>query len=193
MTESERFGQYQPRSDIAQYVERDEAEKKLLSFIEQQEIEKRQNTISSKSIEDSYAKGKDAANKQDWTNCISFIQKAVNDYNFYVDSFIYCRHECDRLVLNSTLFAPEHIPGFKYEEQIIRQSFCLSKCIDDENRASIADGQESKGYVTASQTLIDFEKLTPYEYLLFCYDKVMTSMMIMPFTCDETFVSFPDW
>ena len=172
MPESERSDQYIPRADIVRYVERDEAEKKLVNYIEQKERERREDAISANSIQDIYNKGKDAANKQDWHKCIRFMQKSVNDYNFYVDSFIYCRQECKQQESNQTFFAPEYFPLFKHEEQIIRQSFCLAKCIDDENRLNEVDGEEARAYIMSSQTMTNFEKLTPYEYLLVCYREV---------------------
>lgn len=178
MTEPERHARYIPRPDISRYIERDEAEKKLMVYIEQKEREKRDNAISTNSIEDSYTKGKEAANQQDWKKCTGYIQKAVNDYNFYVESFIFCRQECEQRESKQTHFAPEYLPQFKHEEQIIRQSFCLSKCIDDENKVNRVSDKDLSGYITEGQTIIDFEKLTPYEYLLFCHDKVTVVIMI---------------
>lgn len=106
---------------------------------------------------------------ENWDECVSRMNEAIEDYHFYRDAVVGCRLECLKESFEKPLVSP-HLEDMKLWEKMIKKTLCLLKCKKAllKNRAEITD-----------KTVIhEFESLRPYDYLQLCYFKVRTILVI---------------
>lgn len=112
-----------------------------------------------------YAKGVEAYLDEDWEQCITLMNEAIEDYHFYIDAQVGCRLSC-RKQSSDKYVTPQNLTDLRYWESMIKQTLCILKCKKNvlKNRAEVISRSVSH----------DFESFKPYDYLQLCYFKVCT-------------------
>lgn len=110
-----------------------------------------------------YTQAVEAYLDENWDECVTRMNEAIEDYHFYRDAVVGCRLECIKESFEKPLVSP-HLEDMKLWEKMIKKTLCLLKCKKNilKNRAEIVD----------KKVTYEFETLKPYDYLQLCYFKV---------------------
>ena len=124
-----------------------------------------------------YQVGMDFYRDKNWENCLAFIHKSLEDYNFYKENSIKCRLDCkDRLSnakyewIVSSNDVKDDMMTLKFLEQVAYESNCVKRCF----KRVFGDRPEQKNRRVPNRVDEDFENGRPYHFLQFCYYQVKT-------------------
>ena len=118
-----------------------------------------------------YTKAVEAYLDEDWPQCITFMNEAIEDYHFYHDAQVNCRLTCQKASSNNPSIT--HQGDLQHWERLIKQTLCILKC-----KKNVL--QERAEIISRSVT-DDFESFKPYDYLQLCYFKVQPSNFLETF------------
>lgn len=120
-------------------------------------------------FENLYVYGKSAYSDKNWGDCIAFMLKALEDFNFYMSEKLWCRQKCAK-----------EIAGLKEDHKVdddtsllfhslmysqAQKALCLFRC-------QIWKFTEERPPMKNFEVYEDFQNGKPYEYLHFCYYKL---------------------
>lgn len=110
-----------------------------------------------------YNQAVEAYLNENWEECVTQMNEAIEDYHFYWDAVVGCRLDCHKESFDNRLVSPQ-LEDMRLWEKMIKQTLCLLKCKKGvlKNRAEIVDKKVQE----------QFQTLLPYDYLQLCYFKV---------------------
>ena len=112
----------------------------------------------------SFVSGVKSYNDEQWDLCIVYFESAITDYNFYKNTVIECRLSCKNQHRTSSWVEDEYPWDMG---RLVMESECVKQCQD-----GIFKDRIKKEY--SSELLEHFKKRIPYNYIQFCYYKVVT-------------------
>ena len=109
-----------------------------------------------------YESGIKSYTHERWSECVAYMQSALDDYKFYHDNLATCRINCQNIPsIKADNPQSVDIAFFKYA---LQNSDCIRRC-----KQRVFNGRpESVG----KKVIDDFAKLKPYNYLQICAYKV---------------------
>lgn len=125
-----------------------------------------------------YSQAVEAYLNEQWDECVTRMNEAIEDYHFYKDAVVGCRLECIKASFEKPLVSPQ-LEDMKLWEKMIKKTLCLLKCKKEilKNRAELVDRKVEA----------DFDTLKPYDYLQLCYFK--TNDNVKAASCAYTFLT----
>ncbi|XP_044752189.1 prolyl 3-hydroxylase 1-like [Coccinella septempunctata] len=117
---------------------------------------------NTKSCVDLYEKGVELYLENNFSECVSYLEKAVTEYHKYRKTLQNCRLACKREAEDSEPLYSVDIDNLMFFEKTIRTTLCAIKCHDKliGDSASFNINEDIENL---------FEKKKPYEYLHICY------------------------
>ncbi|KAE9555013.1 hypothetical protein FO519_001759 [Halicephalobus sp. NKZ332] len=120
-------------------------------------------------FEELYKYGKNEYTTKNWSDCVAFMLRALEDYQYYVDETLWCRQKCNQQVKE----VPSEVLGSQTPElvQIILQysttqkALCLLRCRIDKFT-------EERPPMSNYDVYEEFQDRKPFHYLQFCYWKM---------------------
>uniref|UniRef100_A0A0N5CEM2 Procollagen-proline 3-dioxygenase n=1 Tax=Strongyloides papillosus TaxID=174720 RepID=A0A0N5CEM2_STREA len=120
-------------------------------------------------FEDLYINGKSAYSREEWGDCIAFMLKALEDFNFYLGEKIWCRQKCTKEIAglneNHKINDDTNLLFHSLMYTQAQKALCLFRC-------QIWKFTEERPPMKNFQIYEDFQNRKPYEYLHFCYYKL---------------------
>ena len=115
-----------------------------------------------------YQFGKDAYTIGDWSDCVAFMLRALEDYTNYRNELLHCRRECNSQLGTSTASAEGvKADSVRFEEEFLRfwagqaqLALCLLKCRQERLTVMRAP---LKSYAVYREDFM--QKRMPYHYL----------------------------
>uniref|UniRef100_A0A0N4ZG57 TPR_REGION domain-containing protein n=1 Tax=Parastrongyloides trichosuri TaxID=131310 RepID=A0A0N4ZG57_PARTI len=113
--------------------------------------------------------GKSAYTEQNWGDCVAFMLKALEDFNFYMGEKIWCRQKCDKEIAGlKENHKIEDNTALLFHSLMYTQSqkaLCLLRC-------QVWKFTDERPPLKDFKVYEDFQNGKPYEYLHFCYYKL---------------------
>lgn len=125
------------------------------------------NTNKTESCAVLYEEGVKAYLDNQYQDCITYFERAIENYRLYSKSVQNCRLKCaDEAELSEPLYAVD-VEDLHFYEKTIKKTLCIIKCKSDKK----IFGKFNLNHETESL----FENRKPYEYLHICYFQVSKS------------------
>ena len=117
----------------------------------------------SRSYDILYTKAVEAYLDENWEQCVTSMNEALEDYHFYIDAQVGCRLSCQKPSSNKYI-TPQNLEDLMHWETMIKQTLCILKC-----KKKVLKGRAE---IISRSVSYDFESFKPYDYLQLCYFKV---------------------
>jgi hypothetical protein len=106
-----------------------------------------------------YSQAVEAYLNEQWDECVTRMNEAIEDYHFYKDAVVGCRLECLKESFDKPLVSPQ-LEDMKLWEKMIKKTLCLLKCKKDilKNRAEIVDRKVAGWTVLSSSYMFSILK-----------------------------------
>ena len=120
-------------------------------------------------FEELYKYGKNEYTTKNWSDCVAFMLRALEDYHYYIDETLWCRQKCDQQVKDfpSEILELKDINllriGLQYSTT--QKALCLLRCRIDKFT-------EERPPMSNYDIYEEFQDRKPYHYLQFCYWKM---------------------
>ncbi|KAK3603211.1 hypothetical protein CHS0354_036138 [Potamilus streckersoni] len=123
-----------------------------------------------------YEKGLEAYKDGNWFACASYLNRSIQDYKYYVEAVTHCRLNCKKSVISAEAIGINF--ELFYYQQLVEISDCLRRC---------KKGKLGKRPEIPAPLVVDkkFEDRMPYNYLQFCYFKIIFFLQIALWTIDS--------
>eukprot|EP00092_Neocalanus_flemingeri_P020658 GFUD01022383.1.p1 GENE.GFUD01022383.1~~GFUD01022383.1.p1 ORF type:complete len:445 (-),score=107.02 GFUD01022383.1:61-1395(-) len=115
----------------------------------------------SKNFEELYLEGKEAYLDNNYKDCVTKLEAAIQDYQFYTDTVSKCKLKCSKKSHNFSSVlknSPDIVPF----EKLVHETLCVMKC---KQKSLSKERVENIG----EKTRTDFEEKKPYDFLQLCY------------------------
>uniref|UniRef100_A0A915EBR2 Leprecan-like alpha-helical domain-containing protein n=1 Tax=Ditylenchus dipsaci TaxID=166011 RepID=A0A915EBR2_9BILA len=116
-----------------------------------------------------YQYGKNEYTRENWQDCVAFLLRALDDFNYFRDETLWCREYCGKLRLNKDDLVKEDARSDWMTTRVMfteaQRALCLMKCQQDKFTTE-------RPVLTSQEIYDEFRKRRPFHYLQFCYWKV---------------------
>ncbi|KAK6747972.1 hypothetical protein RB195_000901 [Necator americanus] len=110
-------------------------------------------------FEDLYQYGKYEYTDGNWQDCVAFIKRALDDFQYFEDELVWCRRKCKQQVE-----APDD-SALSQSHAHSERALCLLRCKRDKFT-------EERPPLKKMNTYFDFIERKPFQYLHICYWKM---------------------
>jgi len=120
-----------------------------------------------------YTSGISAYADEKYHRCILYLEKALEDYKFYKHSVVECRVRCKEeadISEKKTRFQSYDMKSLHFFSRVMVESSCIRNC-----HGSILG--ERPEHRVSDEIQDDFDSRRPYNYLQFCYFKVVNLLL----------------
>ncbi|XP_022097822.1 prolyl 3-hydroxylase 2-like [Acanthaster planci] len=137
------------------------------TFIQTAESETEENTTPTTTYDEWYQSGMDSYNKEDWEDTIYYLEKALEEFNFYRSSLVECRLKCSNVTRTRASSSQKDeenlLTEMQYFQGLFLKANCVRKCKFDKlgNRPQLIDNDLTDKFLSRM----------PYSYLQFAYYK----------------------
>ena len=154
---------YEPRPDVADFIMRNNAELKLLSYLVYK-IDETWSDESSNSIDNLYQEGMKSAKKRN--ECVAKLERAIDAYKLFTKNYHDCRYSYDlqHEAIYSTLFTTEDFPDLREMEKLFKKSFYVKLCMKNSPTPSMT--------IKNKETLRAIHSMELEKALMDCYNTV---------------------
>lgn len=132
----------------------------------------------SRSYDILYTKAVEAYLDENWEQCVTSMNEALEDYHFYIDAQVGCRLSCQKPSSNKYI-TPQNLEDLTHWETMIKQTLCILKC-----KKKVLKGRAE---IISRSVSHDFESFKPYDYLQLCYFKI--NDLLKAASCAYTFLT----
>ena len=123
-----------------------------------------QQPVSPDTFDALYVAGKEAYENEEWFVCANHMDRAIRDYNDFVESLARCRRGC-RVKYTGIELAPDESLELAFFDMTVKRANCIARCRREKVKGPSQD-------VFTDEVSTAFESLKPYDYLQICAYKV---------------------
>ncbi|CAJ0937347.1 unnamed protein product, partial [Mesorhabditis belari] len=98
-----------------------------------------------------------AYSRKEWSDCVGFLRRSVEDFNYYNDEIMWCREMCEKKFPSNT-----NAIGMAFTHLTAQRALCLFRCKRDRLT-------EERPSTKRHLLWYEMEEREPYRYLSICY------------------------